>query len=264
MIVRFSSLAAMAVVVALMSVMGWASLADPEIATAKPGRWCGSVSSDWLCPQVGRVRLAGHRTKGPRPRHLSIGEGVWVGAGSEARVTFAQQAFCALGGVAKSTEIITRVEGSLFQQLSGATSCTSIRNATLGFGFFCDAAQECPAKIWADGSILAEWVPPGTASASAYASSVPEIVVPEVPSPVVPEIVVPVIPSPATEPRRELVSVVCGGAWRIAVDTETSSAESSGFASGRNRIVIRIVEASDSSLSVATTTTGGSCPRLSG
>lgn len=238
----------------LVSLGGMLGLSRVDEANARPGRWCGREASDWLCRQAGKVKLEGRRRKTHRPVVLNPGAAVWVGAGGEARATFSRDAFCTIGGVATPTEIVSRFESSLFRQLSGATSCTSRREESLTFGFFCDLTEPCPAMIWANGKIVSEWSSDADASSSSVEIEVPEIDVPDVPSVEVPD-----VPAPDPATRRELVSVICSGSYRIVVDQESSRAESSGSVSGRNRTVVRIVEEGTSGLSVSTITTSGPC-----
>ncbi len=251
---RLSSREVVPLLFVLFGLSGIFGLSGVNEANAHPGHWCGREAADWLCRQAGRVKLEGRRRRTHRPIALNRGAAVWVGANGEARATFSRDAFCTIGGVATPTEIVSRFESSLFRQLSGATSCTSRREESLTFGFFCDLTEPCPAMIWANGKIVSQWT-----GSDAGASSTVEIEVPEIDVPEPPEVEVPNVSAADPATRRELISVICSGSYRIVVDRGSSRAESSGSVSGRNRTLVRIIEEGNSGLSLSTITTSGPC-----
>jgi|GEM_PF-3001576 len=169
---------------------------------AAANEWCGDDGSDWLCWEGGLVKSDGSVLNGSEPRRLQPRAKVWVAKNSRAKITFASDAFCTIGGVPIATEVITRYRRALFMQTSGATSCDSRGTHRVHFGAYCGVNRKCPVRFWASGKVLAEFASTDLEEGSS------SLLFP----------VPPAFRGFAGAVRRELRVVVCSGSFRIEID----------------------------------------------
>jgi hypothetical protein len=179
---------------------------------------CGSdTAADWLCREAGEVKVGSQAVRGGGPFPVTPRMRVWVDRAAAARVAFAQDAVCVLGGAPKPTVIVSRYHGSLFLQRNGSTTCDDLSGQEDKFGVFCRRTALCPVEVSVNGSVLTEW------------KGRP----------------------PSARPRllaviREIVLTICATEYRVSVKRKRDGGLSSGTAYGSSSspqiTVVRIEE----------------------
>lgn len=136
------------------------------LARAAPSDSCGTgrSSTDLLCRSYGSVTQTAPSGAGAAPVAVARGpvvvpshSTVHVGAHSQAKMAFAQQAQCTLGLLGRPTEIVTRWGGdpaaapSLFWQRLGTARCR-FAGRSRPQTFFCELSVSCPVVVTTRGS----------------------------------------------------------------------------------------------------------------
>jgi hypothetical protein len=193
---------------------------------------CGvDVSSDWLCREAGEVKVGRRTVRSGGPFQVVPNMRVWVARTAAARVAFAEDAVCVLGGVPKPTVIVSRYHGSLFLQRNGSTTCQDLSGQEDSFGVYCHRTALCPVSVSVSGSVLTEWK--GRPSTSR-----PRL----------------------TSVTREIVLWICATNYRVAVKRGgSSSGLATGYSSSPLLSVVRIEEFGAFGLGIDSESKGEPC-----
>ncbi|HEY3492502.1 MAG TPA: hypothetical protein VGK43_06095, partial [Solirubrobacterales bacterium] len=201
-------------------------------ATTPPVESCGyGDGSDWLCLESGEVTVGRTPVRGSGPVRVLPRKRIWVGRAGSARVAFAQQALCRLGGVLPATKVVSRLRGSLFLQKSGATACESLLGQNLKFGYFCGRTGPCPVSVLVVGKILSEWRKNSSRVLAGLSRPL----------------------------RKELVLSICSSAYRVTVGGRGKHGEASGYSSPPQQVIVKIVEVGDFGLEISSEPGGEAC-----
>jgi hypothetical protein len=206
-----------------------------DVSQAASAEGCGVAgASDWLCREAGEVKVGRQAVRGGGPFQVIPKMRVWVDRAAAARVAFAEDAVCVLGGAPQPTVIVSRYRGSLFLQRNGSTTCDGLSGQADKFGVYCRRTALCPVEVSVNGSVLTEWKRKPSSARRRLATV-----------------------------TREIVLTICATEYRVSVQRGGNGGRSSGTAYGYSSSpqisVVRIEEFGSFGLGINSESNGEPC-----